>query len=184
MRIGEILVAQNLLRAPELARALAEQKQTGRRLCSMLIARGQLDFDLAARALSSQKGVPCALHKHLELRDRDLAHKIPSELARSCCALPIARTRSGQLIIAVRDPDPQLESALRQAAGANIVMIVTPALQLEQLVELIYGAVPTDELDVDFDTGPIAIVLPPKPDMSQLDPDSVELALTSLDDVR
>jgi hypothetical protein len=188
LRIGELLVAQNKLRATELARALAEQPHTGGRLCSLLIRRGLLDFDDAARALSAQKGVPCALRKHLEHRDRSLVGAIPAALGRSMCALPIARTRSGQLIVCVRDPAPQLESAIRQQVRDPFVMIVAPAQLLEEAVGEVYGAVPSDEFDVDMSTGPIALpfapLTPPRPNMALLDPDSIQLALTSLDDDR
>ncbi|MDB4955303.1 MAG: hypothetical protein JWO36_2872 [Myxococcales bacterium] len=182
MRIGEILLSQAKLRETELAQALAEQAETGRRLCSMLIGRGLLDFDDAARALGEQWTVRCALRKHLELRDRDLAEKLPAELARACCALPIARTRSGDLIIVVRDPTPHLAAALQQGVQGRIQMLVAPATELERIVEEVYGGVPSDELDVDMTTGPIA--LPPRADMALLDPDSISFALTSLDDDR
>ena len=182
MRIGEILLSQGKLREAELARALAEQAQTGRRLCSMLIGRGLLDFDDATRALAEQWGVRGALRKHLELRDRDVADKLPAELARTCCALPIARTRRGDLIIVVRDPTPLLSAALSQGVQGRIQMLVAPATELERMVEEVYGGVPNDERDVDMTTGPIS--LPPRPDMALLDPDSISYALTSLDDDR
>ena len=40
-----------------LDRAIAEQRHTGKRLCSLLVARGLLDPDDAARALGAQHGV-------------------------------------------------------------------------------------------------------------------------------
>jgi hypothetical protein len=97
MRIGELLVEQRKLRQSDLTRALAEATP-GKRLCSILIKRGLVDYDDAARALGEQRGVPCALAKHLAGRDPKLASLIPGELGRSSFALPskrFTRLRSG-----------------------------------------------------------------------------------------
>jgi len=201
MRIGELLVEQRKLRQSDLTRALAE-KPSDKRLVSFLIARGLLEFDDASRALGEQKGVPCALTKHLAGRDPELAALIPAELGRASCALPIGRTSRGAVIVCVRDPAPALLARLKQATKAEITMVIAPANRLEHLVLGAYGAAPSDEFDVDFSTTgmgdnptappPLAKKLaaiaqppaPPMPDMSALDPESVRLALTDLDDVR
>ncbi len=198
MRIGELLVEQRKLRQSELSRALTE-KPADKRLCSFLIARGLVDFDDASRALGEQAGVPAAMSKHLAGRDESLANLIPAELGRVSCALPIGRNSQGAVIVCVRDPGPQVLAALRQATSADIIMVIAPANRLEHLVLSAYGVAPSDELDVDFSTtgmgdNPVmhppsvakaaAASLPPLPDMSALDPESVRLALTDLDDVR
>ncbi len=201
MRIGELLVEQRKLRQSELTRALAD-KPADKRLVSFLILRGLIDFDDASRALGEQKGVPCALTKHLAGRDPALAALIPAELGRASCALPIGKTSRGAVIVCVRDPAPALLAALKHATKAEITMVVAPANRLEHLVLSAYGAAPSDEFDVDFSTTavgenptsppPLAKKLaaiaqpppPPMPDMDALDPASVRLALTDLDDVR
>jgi len=187
MRIGELLVEQKKLRRSDLDRVVAEQKPD-RRLCSLLIASGLVEFDDAARALGEQKGVPCALAKHLEGRDPELAKLIPAELGRASCALPIGRTSRGSLIVCVRDPEPALLATLKTAAKTDVLMVIAPAQRLEHLIEAAYGASPDDELDVDFDSSgdvaPPPAHAPPLPDMDALDPDSVRLALTDLDDAR
>lgn len=198
MRIGELLVQQRKLRQSDLARALSE-KPADKRLVSYLIAKGLVDFDDAARALSEQKGVPCALSKHLAGRDEHLAELIPAELGRASCALPIGKRSDGAVIVCVRDPSPSVLAALQQATSAEILMVIAPANRLEHLVLSSYGTAPSDELDVDFSTtgmgdNPVtnprsvaraaAASLPPMPDMASLDPESVRLALTDLDDER
>jgi hypothetical protein len=92
-------------------------------------------------------------------------------------------------------------AALRQATKAEVTMVIAPANRLEHLVLAAYGTAPSDEFDVDFSTTgtgdnpmtppPLAKKLaasqttsPPAPDMSALDPASVRLALTDLDDAR
>lgn len=193
MRIGELLVEQRKLRQSDLARALSE-KPPGKRLCSYLIAKGLVDFDDASRALGEQKGVAAALAKHLAGRDPKLSTLIPAELGRGSCALPIGKSSKGAVIVCVRDPDPALLAALEQAVSADIVMVIAPASRLEALVAEAYGNASSEELDIDFDlalepapprtyTRP-KTPQPPMPDMSALDPESIRLSLTDLDDER
>jgi hypothetical protein len=181
MRIGELLVEQNKLRRSDLDRVVVEQSP-GKRLVSILIERGLIEFDDGARALAEQQGVPCALSKHLAGRDPAVAKLIPATLGRESCALPLGRTSGGALIVACRDPQPALLKALEAAAKAEVLMVIAPAQRLEDLIDTEYGATPHDEFDVDF--GSSVEVAPPPPDMDALDPDSVRLALTDLDDVR
>jgi len=204
MRIGELLIEQRRLRASDLTRALAE-KPAGTRLCSFLIEQGVIDHDDAARALGQQHNVACALTKHLDGRDPALASAIPAELGRGSCVLPIGRSTKGSLIVCVRDPAPALYAAIVQAVRGDVLVVVTPASRLERLVAEAYGRDAADELDIEFDLAPEAApsvvartfsprrittpampvpVVPPPPDMDALDPESIRLSLTDLDDVR
>ena len=218
MRIGELLVEQRKLRASDLTRVLAEQS-AGKRLVSLLIAKGLVDFDDASRALGEQRGVACALSKHLAGRDPALAKLIHAELGRGSCALPIGKSSKGSIIVCVRDPAPALQRALEQAIKTDVLMVIAPSARLEQLVAEAYGSASTEELDIDFDLandlpaptpsrvtrGPLPTPpmpfqrveplnqfqradtpppLPPLPDMGALDPESIRLSLTDLDDVR
>lgn len=177
MQIGQILVEQRLVEPIALTRALAEQRHTGKRICSLLIARGLLDPDDAVRALAGQHGVPGVLQRHLENRDRGLAQLLPAQLARAVHALPIGRTRNHELIVCVRDPAPGLCQTIAAAIGGPVVIVVAPASQLEQLITDSYRApyrapraqpsiapgpaLPaSDEVsfDVDLSTRPIATV--------------------------
>ncbi len=134
MRIGELLAGQYKLKPRELQHALADQQRARQRLCSLLIARGVLDFDDAARALAEQQGVASMLSSQLARRDASLVELLPSELAQTHCALPIGYTRRGELIVCARDPSAKLRALLSEAIAATVVMAVAPASPLEQLV--------------------------------------------------
>ncbi|MBX3156471.1 MAG: hypothetical protein KF773_10765 [Deltaproteobacteria bacterium] len=176
MRIGEILIGHGWVDRTALARALAEQRLTGKRICSLLVARGALDPDHAARALAEQHDVAAILQHHLAKRDRALPSLLPAGLARSHCALPVGRLASGALIVCVRDPDPARTAAIMRAVGDTVVIAVAPATQLEELIDLAYEPVPEvdESVDVDLTTGPIAI-----PDLG-----FGALTLVELDDAR
>ncbi|MEP6863529.1 MAG: hypothetical protein ABJE66_23090 [Deltaproteobacteria bacterium] len=193
MRIGDLLLAKGLVRASDLARAVAEQPGSGRRLCSILIIHGALDFDDAARALGEQRGCPCALAKHLANRDAALTSQISAELGRVSNVLPIGRTSSGTMIVAARDPAPALRATLEKLLGP-VTLVITPASRLDQMISAAYGAAPHDEFDIDLDSAvdlqplwPDAsapVMSPPPADVDMLDPDSIRMALSDLDDER
>lgn len=165
MQIGQILVEQNWVEPEALARALAEQRATGKRICSLLIARGLLDPDNAARALANQHNVPGVLQKHLDNRDQTLARLLPPAFARACFALPIGRTRNNELIVCVRDPRPELRAIIASTVGGPVVIAVAPAYQLEQLVKRTYEAMPSTlraseaSVDVDLSTRTIPTLI-------------------------
>ena len=177
MRIGEILLEHGWVDASGLARAIAEQRHTGKRLCSLLIARGLLDPDHAARALGEQHGVAAVLQRHLEHRERALGSVLTASLARTECALPIGRMRDGTLVVCVRDPTAGRRATLARMIEGKIVLAVAPADQLEALVDLTYE--PTEEFDVDLTTGPIEPVDPFAPSAG-----GAGFALVELDDHR
>jgi hypothetical protein len=158
MQIGQILVEQRWVEPDALARALAEQRPSGKRICSLLIARGLLDPDNAARALANQHNVPGVLQKHLENRDQALARLLPPAFARACFALPIGRTRNNELIVCVRDPRPELRAIIASTVRGPVVIAVAPAHQLEQLLKSTYEAMPSParpadaSVDVDLST--------------------------------
>jgi len=183
VRIGELLLAKGMVRASDLTAALDAQVSEGRRICSTLIVRGALEFDDAARALGEQRGTACALAKHLANRDATLATLIPAELGRASGVLPIGRTSGGATIVAARDPAPALRATLERLLGA-VTLVITPATQLEQLIAAAYGAAPHDEFDIDLDSAVDLDPLPPPPNVDMLDPDSMRLALSDLDDER
>jgi hypothetical protein len=176
-RIGEILIEHGWVDPTNLKRALAEQSMTGgKRVCSLLIARGLLDPDHAARALGEQQGCPAVLQRHLEHRDPALQELLDPTFARTYFALPIGRTRAGEVIVCVRDPGPEVEQAIKRVITQPVVIAVAPAAQLEELIDRSYAAV--DEFDVDLSTG-TQIEAP-----DGLEPADGEFSLADLDDVR
>jgi len=184
-QIGQILIAQGWVEPAALTRALAEQRHTGKRICSLLISRGLLDPDHAARALANQHSMPGVLQKHIEQRDRDVAQLLAPAIARASLALPIGRARNQELIICVREPRPGLAETLARAVGCPVILAVAPAYQLEQLIKQVYDGMPSrrptrdddDAIDVDLSTRQIPIIDDPLGNLGAM-------TLVGLDDVR
>lgn len=213
MLIGELLLERSWVDETGLEQALADQAASKLepeprfgtlRLCSMLVERGLLDFDHAARALGELHNVHPALTRHLRQRDPELAGLIPSALARQLLAVPIGRGKNGELVVCVRDPLDKVKRALADATQLSIVLAVAPVGLLEEIVAGAYErgqtpppippssprpvprsiprklTAPIDEFDVDLSTGPIPALNEPDPD------DDIPFAsfnLVELDDV-
>ncbi|MEZ4360925.1 MAG: hypothetical protein R3B48_12150 [Kofleriaceae bacterium] len=150
--LGEILVEQGWVDAADLRQALADQAPLAVRLASLLIRRGLLEPDLAARALALQHGVPAALTRHLETRDVSLAtHLTPSD-AHRFQAIPLGLARTGAVVVCVRDPDQEgLVAGLEACLQRPVTLAVTSAAALTPLLREVYGASPdTFEVELSF----------------------------------
>src|SRR4051812_8320985 len=146
MRIGELLLLQERIDPWVLTNTLKEQAATRQRLVSILVTRALLEHDEGALILSEQLGYPAAMERHLERRDRALISEIPPELGGRWVVLPMARAKTGALVVCARDPSPILQSALEHALKQNVILAVTPAFALEKLVRAAYGlAAPAQE---------------------------------------
>jgi hypothetical protein len=146
MKIGELLLQRGHLDWGSIAFGIADKGQM--RLCSFLISRGVLEFDVASRALGEQRSCAAALQRHLEGRDESLADLLPDEVAKKLVALPIGRLGNGALIVCVRDPSPALQARLARILHEDPVLAIAPAHYLERLVEKAYAPreVDADEL--------------------------------------
>jgi hypothetical protein len=151
MRIGELLLERRSVEWGALALALDDHAGTGIRLASFLVARGEVDFEDASRALGEQHRVAAALRRHIERRDPEVAGTLPVALARRHCALPLGRLANGTLIICVRDPSAELQAELARAVGGEVTIAVAPAKYLERLVENAYPPGTSGELEIPVD---------------------------------
>jgi hypothetical protein len=145
MRIGELLLLKEKIDPWLLSHTLKEQAATRQRLVSLLVSRAQLDPDDGALLLSEQLGYPAALQRHLERRDPAVLELLPRPLGARWVVLPLARARTGAVVVVARDPTPILSAALEHAMKAPVVLSVTPSIQLERMVRAAYGVETTSE---------------------------------------
>jgi len=140
-RIGELLLLQEKIDPWVLSRALKEQAEAAvpLRLVSLLVSRALLDPDDGALILSEQLGYAAALQRHLERREREVLELLPPQLGSRWVCLPLARARTGSVVVVARDPTPILAAALGHAMKCEVVLAVTPAVQLERIVRSVYG---------------------------------------------
>lgn len=150
--LGEILIEEGWATAGDVAQALADQADLGLRLASLLISRGLLDPDQAARALGRQHAIPAALLRHLDARDLEVARALPADVAHGYSALALAIARDGSVVVCVRDPDrAELRAALEHVLRRPVTLVVASSHALIPRLREVYGPPPDDfEIDMSF----------------------------------
>ncbi|MBP6318548.1 MAG: type II/IV secretion system protein [Rubrivivax sp.] len=102
IRLGDLLIQEQLLSAAQLAEALADQKSSGRKLGRIFVDRGWVTEAQIARSLARQLGAP-----FVDLGTRSIAPEmtalLPEARARRLRALPLEETRGG-VRVAMADP--------------------------------------------------------------------------------
>ena len=102
IRIGDLLVQHQVISESQLEQALAEQKNSGRKLGRLLVELGYVTEDQILDLLSRQLDIP-----HIDLRrfqfDAEVAQKLPESHARRYRALPVSE-RSDHVLVAMADP--------------------------------------------------------------------------------
>ncbi len=161
MRIGEILLHHKWVEWEPFALAITDHAASGKRFVSYLVARGEVDFDDASRALAEQHGVSAALRRHLERRDEAAAKLIPAIVARRLVAVPLGRVSNGTLVICVRDPSDEVLAELAREVEGEIALAVAPATYVERIVRVAYPPGASGEFDIPLEVDEPEHVLEP-----------------------
>src|SRR5215470_10410304 len=101
-RLGDLLVADGLLTAEQLKKALAEQKGSAEKLGSVLVRLNFVNEDQLIGFLSRQYGVPSITLGQLDI-DPDVLRLVPSPIARKYEVVPVRRM-GNSLALAMADP--------------------------------------------------------------------------------
>ncbi|MBW0149334.1 GspE/PulE family protein [Marinobacter arenosus] len=102
IRIGDLLVQDEVITEQQLMMALREQKHTGRKLGRTLIELGYVDEDNLLNILSRQLEVPFVQLRHYQF-DSALVKKLPEAMARRFRSIVLAE-QNGELLVGMADP--------------------------------------------------------------------------------
>lgn len=102
IRIGDILVAQQLITQDQLDAALAEQRKTGFKLGRQLVAMGLVDEGTLLDILSKQLNYPFIELKHYSY-DRELVQLLPETVARRYRVVALKEEADG-ILLGMSDP--------------------------------------------------------------------------------
>jgi type IV pilus assembly protein PilB len=152
-RIGDMLVAAELITTAELEEALAAQAETRLPIGKQLVSMGYVSEVQLTQLLSHQLSVPWVSLERVEFSEALLA-RVPGELADRFTIMPIyvrtVRHQGATLYIAMDDPTH--EEALRRVSVASNLpvkpMIASPS-DIRRAIDLHYfgGAVDEEELE-------------------------------------
>ncbi len=137
IRLGDLLIQEQLLTAAQLTEALADQKTSGRKLGRIFVDRGWVTEVQIARSLARQLGAP-----FVDLATRSIAPEmtalLPEARARRLRALPLEETRGG-VRVAMADPsDLMAYDELARLLKRDVEIAVVAESQLLAAIDRSY----------------------------------------------
>jgi hypothetical protein len=126
-RLGEQLIASNLINNAQLQQALDYQRESGGRLGEVLVTLGAVSEQVMAQALGRFFGFEMADLRRDVVDPATLA-LIPEDIARQHMVFPVRHTDDG-LYIAVAEPSLDLRAILSSASGQPVRLLIAPLSQ-------------------------------------------------------
>jgi len=138
-RLGDILVAAQLITERQLASALELQRaERHKKLGQILVEQGAVSSEALTFALSLQLGLPHIALDDLTV-DPAVLRLVPEELARRYGVFPVRRDQDS-LTLAISDPfDIEALDRIRAVTGLNLREVITQGEQIQKAIETHYG---------------------------------------------
>ena len=138
MKLGDILVKENIITQADLDKALIEQKDTREKLGHVLIKQGSIGEDDLVKAFSLQLGHEHILEEDMFLASEEVVQLIPEDFAVQNNVL--ALNKSGEtLVVAMEDPeDLAILDALKDLTSLNIDVRVAGSSSIKSAIEKHY----------------------------------------------
>src|SRR5262245_34083994 len=150
VKLGELLLKENMVTPQQLQDALAHQKMNGGKLGKAFVSLGYVRDEEITSLLSRQYGVPSINLDHFEV-DPAIIKIIPAETARKYQILPLSRS-GATLTIAMADPTNVFAmDDIKFMTGYNVEPVVASETSLEDAIEKYYGS--SRSLQLRADTG-------------------------------
>ena len=143
VRLGEILLKENLITQDQLQKALEFQRSNGGKLGSCLTKMGFITDDDITGVLSRQYGVPSINLKYYEI-DPNVIRLIPQDTAQRYQVIPLSRVGS-VLTIAMTDPTNVFAmDDVKFMTGFNVEPVVASESAIADAITRFYGASSTN----------------------------------------
>ncbi len=137
--LGELLLQRGAITAEQLADAVVRQSGSGKRIGEILVELDLVDERTVIAALAEQLGMPLA-SLHESMPDPDVAQLLSESIARGLHAIPVRREPDGALLVAVSDPRPRTEAALRQSLGPHLRMALASHEEVQWAIDVSFRA--------------------------------------------
>jgi len=136
-KIGEILLAHNLITKDMLDKALAYQEQCGCSITQYLLAYGYIDENQLAQCLCTQFGIPYLPLSSYEISD-EIIKLVPVDLAQKYWLIPVDR-RGDSLMLVMIDPlDTKAIKDVEDITGYKVMPFVGIISEIVEALELYY----------------------------------------------
>jgi type IV pilus assembly protein PilB len=148
VKLGELLLKENMVTPQQLQEALNHQKMGGGKLGKAFVSLGFVKDEEITSLLSRQYGVPSINLDHFEV-DPAIIKIIPAETARKYQVLPLSRS-GAVLTIAMADPTNVFAmDDIKFMTGYNVEPVVASEGAIEDSIERYYGSTRSLELRRD-----------------------------------
>ncbi len=148
VKLGELLLKENMVTPQQLQEALAHQKMNGGKLGKAFVQLGYVRDEEITSLLSRQYGVPSINLDHFEV-DPAIIKIIPADTARKYQILPLSRS-GATLTIAMADPTNVFAmDDIKFMTGYNVEPVVASETSLEEAIEKYYGSTRSLQLKTD-----------------------------------
>jgi type IV pilus assembly protein PilB len=145
VRLGELLLKENMVSPQQLQDALNHAKQVGGKIGKAFVSLGFVKDEEITSLLSRQYGVPSINLDHFEV-DPAIIKIIPAETARKYQVLPLSRS-GATLTIAMADPTNVFAmDDIKFMTGYNVEPVVASESALEDAIDRYYGSTRSLEL--------------------------------------
>jgi type IV pilus assembly protein PilB len=152
VKLGELLLKENMVTPQQLQEALSYQKRNGGKLGKSFVTLGYVRDEEITSLLSRQYGVPSINLEHFEV-DPGIIKIIPAETARKYQILPLSRS-GATLTIAMADPTNVFAmDDIKFMTGYNVEPVVASESSLEDAIEKYYGSTRSLQLKSDGSGG-------------------------------
>jgi type IV pilus assembly protein PilB len=152
VKLGELLLKENMVTPQQLQEALSHQKMNGGKLGKAFVTLGYVRDEEITSLLSRQYGVPSINLDHFEV-DPTIIKIIPSETARKYQILPLSRS-GATLTIAMADPTNVFAmDDIKFMTGYNVEPVVASEISLEEAIDKYYGSSRSLQLRADGGLG-------------------------------
>jgi hypothetical protein len=179
LKIGQILISKDLITPEQLAAALAEQENSGKRLGHILVQRGAIGEEALVKVVAGQLRLPVARIRGKTI-DPEILELVPADLSEKHRCLPLfVREENGskQLFVAMEDPsDSTAVDDISFRVGLKVRPVLVAPSELEDAIERHYhvnelmpetpglpSLAPPTEAEPEEDDEPEALLPPPQP---------------------
>jgi type IV pilus assembly protein PilB len=156
-RLGDVLVAENLITPEQVAAALNLQQASGRQLGAILVDQGVIDPRVLTRALAAQLGLP-TIDLRRERPTEEALEVIDEATARHYQVVPM-RITDGVLDVAIADGnDPAVRAVLERLPVEAVNLYLAPPSDVQEAVTTHYrvlSSVDDDVLQIWADASPV-----------------------------
>ncbi len=139
VKLGELLLKENMVTPEQLQEALAQQKTSGGKLGRVFVELGYVRDEDITSLLSRQYGVPSINLEHFEV-DPVIVKIIPAETCRKYQIVPLSRS-GATVTIAMADPTNVFAmDDIKFMTGYNVEPVVASEASVDDAIEKYYGS--------------------------------------------